>query len=248
MFGLVFGIATLTWVVSGLISMNPWGFLEGRGGGDEQARVEGQAPRWSEVCASLDAVRTQPSVVNMVSLVTAPLAGQLYWLATQKEGAITRLDAVGSIAAVSETDLAEAARRIAGAAGIAEQTMITEEDAYYFRRHDSLVLPVYRVILSDEGRTRYYLDPRTGALLQHADANDRWHRWLFGGLHRIDFASWMRARPIWDIIVLIPMLGGLGLTGTGLYLAIRRVSGDIAMLFRFVARRCEERQRGSRYP
>ena len=33
--GLLFGIVTLTWVVSGTLSMNPWGFLEG-GGGNER--------------------------------------------------------------------------------------------------------------------------------------------------------------------------------------------------------------------
>ena len=38
--GLVFGIFTLTFVVSGLVSMNPWGFLEGRGGGGEHVNVD----------------------------------------------------------------------------------------------------------------------------------------------------------------------------------------------------------------
>ena len=31
--GLLFGIVTMTWAFSGLLSMNPWGFLEGRRGG-----------------------------------------------------------------------------------------------------------------------------------------------------------------------------------------------------------------------
>jgi hypothetical protein len=43
--------------------------------------------------------------------------------------------------------------------------------------------------------------------------------WLFGGLHRIDFTAWMRARPAWDIIMLTLMFGGLALTTTGFYLA-----------------------------
>ena len=37
--GLLFGLVTLTWVVSGLVSMNPWGFLERPRGDDDQARV-----------------------------------------------------------------------------------------------------------------------------------------------------------------------------------------------------------------
>ena len=85
------------------------------------------------------------------------------------------------------------AQRIAGDQGIAEQGLLTEEDAYYYsrqrRRFEQVVLPVYRVILKDEEQTRYYLDPNTGALLQRADATGRWRRWLFSGLHRLDFTE-----------------------------------------------------------
>jgi uncharacterized iron-regulated membrane protein len=93
------------------------------------------------------------------------------------------------------------------------------------------------VVLKDDESTRYYIDPQTGALLQRADATARWYRWLFGGLHRIDFTAWMRARPAWDIIVLTLMLGGLALTTTGFYLALRRIRNDIALLLRFIGRR-----------
>ena len=94
------------------------------------------------------------------------------------------------------------------------------------------MLPVYRVILNDEQRTRYYLDPASGALLQRADANGRWHRWLFGGLHRLDFTAVMRTRPLWDVLVLALMLGGLVISVTGCYLGVRRVRADLRGLFR----------------
>ena len=234
--GLVFGLTTLTWVVSGLVSMNPWGFLEGRRGG-EQALVEGRAPKWSEVRASLETISAQPEVAESVSVVAAPLAGELFWLATRNDGTVKRLDASGTIAPMSEADLTEVARRIAGDTEIAEQAMIGEEDTYYFQRADEFVLPVYRVILNDAESRRYYIDPNTGTLLQRVDSNSRWHRWLFGGLHRIDFTAWMRARPAWDIIVLALMLGGLGLTVSGFYLAVRRVQNDLVLLFRFARTR-----------
>jgi uncharacterized iron-regulated membrane protein len=237
MVGLAFGLVTLTWVVSGLISMNPWGFLEGGGRGGDLARVEGQPPKWSDVRASVEAVRAQPAVATAVSVTMATLGSRLYWLATQSDGSVTRLDAAGHPVPVSDTDLAEAAGRIAGAVGVAEQAMIDREDAYYFQRQDQFVLPVYRVILRDEEQTRYYLSPTTGSILQRADANGRWHRWLFGGLHRIDFTAWMRARPVWDILVLALMLGGLGVTATGLYLAVRRIRNDVVTVSRLLARR-----------
>ena len=138
---------------------------------------------------------------------------------------------------MSGIDLAEAAKRVAGDVEIAEQALISEEDAYYFRESEHFVLPIYRVVLKDDESTRYYIDPQSGALLQRTDATARWYRWLFGGLHRIDFAAWMRARPVWDIIMLTLMLGGLALTTTGFYLALRRIRNDIMLLSRFIGRR-----------
>jgi hypothetical protein len=234
--GLVFGITTLTWVASGLVSMNPWGFLKERPAGEEQRQLEGRMPRWSEVRSSLDTVRMRPEIADAVSIVSVPLAGQLYWLAKRKGGTITRLDATGNVVAVNEADLADAARRIAGSTPIFEQGMLGDEDAYYFRRDDAFVLPVYRVILNDLDNTRYYIDPKTGALLQRIDSNGRRYRWLFDGPHRMDFASWMRARPLWDIIVLTLMLGGLSLSVAGVYLAFGRIRQDLGSLFRAVGK------------
>jgi uncharacterized iron-regulated membrane protein len=235
--GLVFGVATLTFVASGLISMNPWGFLEDRRGGGEQSRLEGGPLKWGEVRASLGAIRTNPAVAGSVSLVTAPFAGRLYWLATRADGSVTRVDADGNAAPLSQSDLAEAAERIAGDTKIADQSLINQEDAYYYQESERFVLPVYRVVLKDDESTRYYVDPRSGALLQRADAAARWYRWLFGGLHRIDFTAWMRSRPTWDIVMLTLMLGGLALTVTGFYLAVRRVRNDVVLLFRLIGGR-----------
>ncbi|HEY7299377.1 MAG TPA: PepSY domain-containing protein [Xanthobacteraceae bacterium] len=237
MAGLVFGITTLTFVASGLISMNPWGFLEDRRGGGEQGRVEGGLLKWGEVRASVDAIRAKPELANYVSLATVPFAGKLYWLGTRQDGTAARLDAQGGNAPMRGIDLAEAAKRIAGDVEIAQQALISEEDAYYFQESERFVLPAYRVILKDDESTRYYIDPQSGALLQRSDATARWYRWLFGGLHRIDFTRWMRARPAWDIIMLTLMLGGLALTTTGFYLALRRLRNDIVLLSRFIGRR-----------
>jgi uncharacterized iron-regulated membrane protein len=236
--GLIFGLVTLSWVASGLISMNPWGFLDTARGDGAQARVQGAPLRWSIVRSSLDAVRLRPDVVNAVSLRTVPLDGQLYWLATRDDGTVVRLDAAGHAAPANPADLAQAAARIAGAITIAQQGLLDEEDAYYFKRgRTDFVLPVYRVILGDAERTRYYLDAKSGALLRRVDRNDRWYRWLFGGLHRIDFTGWLRARPLWDSVVLVLMLGGLGVAVTGFYLTIRRIRGDLLQLWCSLVRR-----------
>src|SRR5262249_33501115 len=71
MVGLIFGVLMLTWVFSGLVSMNPWGFLESSGR-SETSLVEGSPPQWKEGKSSLEAVRTQLVGSGVVSLTSAP--------------------------------------------------------------------------------------------------------------------------------------------------------------------------------
>ena len=226
--GLVFGVVALAFVVSGLVSMNPWGFLDSRAGG-ERVRLEGPSPRWSEVKASIAALQARS--VMAINLSLAPYGGKVFWLATGGDGSVTRLDASGNMAALGERDLVEAGGRVAGAAGVVSQDLMSDGDAYYV----SAKLPVYRVIVNDAESTRYYIDPTSGALLQRVDSNRRWHRWLFGAVHRLDFAAWIRVRPAWDVILIALMLGGFGVSATGVYLALRRVRSDLVVIFRAVA-------------
>jgi hypothetical protein len=231
--GLVFGLVALAFVASGLVSMNPWGFLDSRGGND-QARLEGPPPRWADVKASILALRT--AAIMAVNLSLAPYGGVIFWLATGEDGVIARLDSVGTAAPMRASELAEAGARLAGGAGVATQVLTDEGDAYYIDARLSAGLPVYRVIANDAESTRYYVDPTSGALLQRVDSNRRWHRWLFAAIHRLDFAAWIRVRPAWDIILVALMLGGFAVSATGVYLALRRVRNDLGTLFRLLAR------------
>jgi len=225
--GLVFGVLTLTWVISGTLSLNPWGLLES-GGGEPGAfaRFVGPAIPWRDVKASLETIRNDPPPAT-VNLTSAPLGGKLFWLAHDANGDAIRLDAQGRRAAVSETDLAAAAKRLAGATPIVSSGMITSEDAYYFGHHEEVALPAYRLILNDAQHTRYYLDAKTASLARVVDANGRAYRWLFNGFHSLDFTAWLRWRPVWDIIVLALLLGGLAGTITGTYLAVLRIKRDL---------------------
>ena len=162
-----------------------------------------------------------------MELRTSLFGGKLFWLATTSDGAVTRLDAKGKPALATMDDLKDAAQRLAGNETILSQELIADEDAYYFSHHDKVTLPAYRVILNDADATRYYLDPRSLSLLGRIDATARAHRWLFDGLHRIDFTAFLRWRPVWDVVVIFLLLGGIGVTGTGTWLALLRIKRDL---------------------
>lgn len=228
--GLVFGVITLTWVISGTFSMTPFGFLQGNPPRGEAARLFGESPKWSEVRQSLAAIRDNPPVPGIVELRTSNFAAKLFWIASDGSGKQTRLDAAGHLAPVSAEELRDAASRAAGDVPILSQETIADEDAYYYSHHEEVVLPAYRVSLNDPARTTYYFDPTTLSLVNRIDAASRQRRWLFEGLHRIDFTAALRWRPVWDVVTIFLLLGGILVTATGTWLGYLRIKRDLAFL------------------
>jgi hypothetical protein len=215
--GLLAGVLTLTWVASGLVSMNPWGFLEGRPD-DSARRIQGAVP-FGQVAPAILAARGQ----TVRRLELAALDGQVFLMADGR-----RLDARGRPAPLSPEDLRRAGLR---AGRVAHQEMAATEDAYYHSGHDGPVrVPVWRVALSDG--TRLYLDPASGQLRARFDADARTYRWLFEGLHRLDVVPGFDRGAGWTAVMLL-LLGVAG-TGvaTGVWLGVRRVRADVARITR----------------
>ena len=104
---------------------------------------------------------------------------------------------------------------------------LTAYDAHYYSRRpgeDPRPLPAWRIRFDDADATWFHLDPRTGQLTERLTRGARAYRWLFNGLHSFDW-PWLAARrPLWDIVVITLLLGGLATTLFGLRLSWRRTS------------------------
>ncbi len=99
-------------------------------------------------------------------------------------------------------------------------SLLREYDSYYIDRHHDLPLPVYRIELSDSGKTRIYIDPQT-ARVQVYDQNKRLHHLLYQGLHTMSFAPLVRYSWLWWTAVLSCLVGGALVSATGLILGVR---------------------------
>jgi PepSY-associated TM region len=226
--GLLFGILTLTWVLSGLLSMNPWGLLEGGDDHAERSALRGIDLSLSRLAPSLTALAAARP--NAVEVKAVPLDRQLYWVLGTADGGRERLDASARPAPLGPAELRNALRAI----GPVAMDLLKSEDAYYFAHHRSHVsLPVYRVVLPDASRTPYYVDPVSGEIIAKFDAGARGYRWWHEALHRGDFAPSLRRRPFWDVMMLALMAGVSTVCLTGISLAFRarpasRASGSAA--------------------
>jgi uncharacterized iron-regulated membrane protein len=222
--GLIFGILTLSWVLSGLLSMNPWGWLESSGAQSENAKLRGAPePALARIGTALQTF-ANGAASDAVSLRVAPFNGEIYFIATTAEGERRRFDAAAAAAPLSSDDLKFLARVLTGAgAPITPQLMSYEDNLYFSHHRDVVALPVYRMILPGSG-TRYYVDPVTGMLVAKLDANARAYRWLHEGLHRLDFTASLRGRPQWDVLMLVLLSGVTFVCVTGAYLGFRRLT------------------------
>jgi hypothetical protein len=118
------------------------------------------------------------------------------------------------------------------AASVTEVTLLGEYDDYYYSRGGQLPLPAVRVKFDDPAQSWIYVDPERSELLTLVTKASRVERWLYNGLHSLDFAFWYHKRPLWDIGVILLLLGGLGTSVLGLYFGLRRVKHDVAALVR----------------
>jgi hypothetical protein len=221
--GLFFGLFTLTWVVSGLLSMNPWGLFESDGAWREQLRLRGPQPAAERVVAAVAALARAPIASGAVSVGSAPLAGRIYFIIETAAGDRIRVDEQGLVAPLTRADVAQAARDLAAGIRVASNELLRTEDAYFFGHGGAKArLPVYRIVLGDEGSTRYYVDPVSAEIEAKIDRNAKGYRWLHQGLHRLDMSSALRGRPAWDVLMIALLAGVFTVCATGTYLGFRR--------------------------
>ena len=103
-----------------------------------------------------------------------------------------------------------------------------EYDAYYLDRRRERPLPVIYARMNDAVGTRYYIDPGTGRVVGNYSARGWVTRWLYHGLHSLDFPWLYKYRPLWDIVVILLMLGGTAICVTSIVLTWRVLARKIA--------------------
>jgi len=122
--------------------------------------------------------------------------------------------------------------REAAGSNLAELRVMEEYDAYYLDRLHERPLPVIYARMNDESSTRTYIDPKTGRAVGTYNSRNWVSRWLYHGLHSLDFPWLYKYRPLWDIVVITLMLGGTALCVTSLVLTYRVLARKLAAAVR----------------
>lgn len=258
--GTVFGVFTLTWVFSGLVSMEPWGWTNAQGlrvapGALQDDLVPQRFPALSAVDWSVLPAQDIKEV-EFRSVLGAPYLVASYSV-PRTDGSSKRdrlhqpYNINGQSAATIAVIDAASGRLQSGfpvesimlrltealpAAEVSDFALLSDYDDYYYSRQGQLPLPVLRVKFDDPAATWLYIDPQRGDVLSLIHKYSRVERWLYSGLHSLDFAFWYHKRPLWDLGVILLLCGGLATSVLGLYLGLRRLWRDLQMQLRRLKR------------
>jgi hypothetical protein len=260
--GSLFGVVTLTWVFSGLVSMEPWAWTNASGVPVSQVMLSQSELKLAQFPA-LNSVAWQQATPHAIKeLSFNRVLGQPYLLASYTpyvDDVAAKRDRLhqpyninGQLAAdvvvidaatgKPQAQFAEA-KLVAALDGdlqdtaVTEATLLQEYDDYYYSRGNQLPLPVLRIKFDDANASWVYVDPQQGQVLSLIHKYSRLERWLYSGLHSLDFAFWYHRRPLWDIGVLLLMTGGLATSVLGLYFGLRRLRSDCGLLLNKVLRK-----------
>jgi uncharacterized iron-regulated membrane protein len=248
--GVVFGLFTLTWAFSGLLSMEPFAWTRATGLDVSRDALTGGPVDLSRFAAMDPAAWTRVLGGRGIKEVEfARIQDEHYYVVRQAPDEQTsqarreRLHQPYNVTGSAEPD------RVLVAANtleirrepfsvdslmtrlkaelpdvpIVESQLLSDYDSYYYSRGRLTPLPVLRVKFADAAQTWVYIDPGMSQVLAQIHRLNRVERWLYNGLHSLDFSFWYDRRPLWDIGMITLCLGGFASSGIGLLLAVKRV-------------------------
>lgn len=232
--GLCFGVTAVTFVFSGMMSMNPWKLFD-----PAETTFDTRAFAGGEIGSSRFTLDFSQALtlfrdggLNPAEIEGRLIDGRGYYVAFGGDGA-TRILAAEPGSEPQEKlafELLEGPASRLVKAGVARKTIMTSYDTYYFPREPHTLfgnadkrLPVMRIEFADANSTWVHIDPYTGAALGKIDFQRRMSRWFFSFLHSWDWPALLDARPLWDIFMIALNLGGFGLSVTGVVIGWRRL-------------------------
>jgi len=226
--GIVFGVLVITWAVSGVLEvLGPENFPEGPQVTRVRGAVQWDAIRISEADAARRLKDAIKSSVLPIAIDLTTLDGHLGYVFHLEGDRTWWVDAASGVPRGElngETAQAIAREALGSTVPVEHSERITQYDAYYYARpYRQMPLPVWRIAFRDPQRSTLYLDPVSGRPVGFVFRESRTYRWLRDGLHTFDIPAINGKRPLWDLALGLPMLGGTVIAFTGVWLLIRRL-------------------------
>jgi len=219
-FGLVYAPFVLSWIFSGWLSMDGGQLFSGGATPAEIQTIAGAAA-WDTLPPGheMQGVREETKEVEWFLLGSRIYRRERTGLDQQR---VIRADAERDMALLDQASLQsdEVNFAIKGLARECTTASAIGADDNYAVNPTLPGAPVFRAICGDDW---FDIDGASGALLQKLNSSRRAYRWLFGGLHTLDFPA-LTSRPLLRATLIVALcLCGLAFSLTGVVIASRRL-------------------------
>ena len=231
--GAIFGVATLTWIFSGLLSVQPFAWMPATGLSVSPNALTAEPLSLANYPPLDAAALNRATDGQMIKEIEFLSIGDAAFYDVRLGGARDPaaqppllLDALTMVPRAGNVKkLVERLRNgaLTGAAVVDVRVQEVYDSYYYGRGQERPPLPIVRVRFDDPMETWAYVDPATEKVARTVHRYERLERWLFNGLHSLDFRFWYERRPLWDVGMLLLMAGGLASSGLGLWIGAGRV-------------------------
>jgi hypothetical protein len=219
--GVAFGVFSLTWVFSGLLSMEPFFWASGGGTGNRIPQALRGGPLELTAFEKLPAAGAALRQIDFLRIQSEP-----YYVAhstdSQPQLISARTLEFRNQPFPTDSLLARVSQGNPGAP-ISEAAVLSTYDSYYHATERKPPLPVLRVKFGDPDATWFYIDPRMSQVVGRFTRRERLQRWIYHGLHSLDFNFWSYQGWVWTAAMVGLNLGGTVLSAIGVIIGIRRL-------------------------
>ncbi len=233
--GLIFGVILVTWLFSGLMSMNPWKIFNNADNQLDRTSFYGSqlspALFKTDLYRVLNKAKTQHQDIREITFNR--FDGQGYYVAynAHQQSQLIPASVEGTIVKqLPMNRLMELGAKLKPDAKLISSEVLTHYDFYYYGRaahsmtgHIDKPLPILRIKFDDPYSTWVHLNPYTGEILNQLDQRKRVGRWLFSLLHSWDWLPLLDRRPLWDVVLVLLSIGAFIVSLTGIVIAWRRL-------------------------
>lgn len=218
--GLAFGLFVCTWIFSGFMSMSPFNWSY------DYKLLQKESKLWQGRENTLENI-TDYEWVNFKHAINSGtvkeghfssfsnrLFSDLYTAQDEQTVCLSNLNY-----RLTANQISEKIHQISTTDPEVTIETLKEYDNYYYDRHNLKKLPVFKA--KTNSNIVYYVNPDNGKVLLRSDYTNRLERWLYHGLHSLDFRFLTNNRPLWDIVMIVLLLGGTAVSVTAVGLGIK---------------------------
>ena len=221
-FGTLFGIFVLTWLLSGMYSLAKIPDWLGKEHKKYDAR-EFYSSRVKVADFVLDYRRVIENYNGKVKHISWEGFGtHPYYKLYLSDGTTEYIDALKDDCSAMYIDGNEALAAISpahkGEASTIE--LMQQYDNYYLDIKGRMELPVWKIAFDNADKSVYYINPKNGSV-RSFNTHSRWSFQLYQGLHSLRYKIFDGHRGLWTVVMWFLLLGGAFVSLTGIVLGIR---------------------------